>query len=346
MELLNSNGKVTWESPSNIALIKYWGKLPGQLPMNASLSITLKKCITRTEVIYNLSKDTPNSLIFTLNGKEEKSFTSKINNYLQALEVFIPEIENFNYSIHSYNTFPHSSGIASSASAFSALALCFYDIWNKSANSQVLDSIKVSEFARLGSGSAARSVFGGMSLWGKTNLMDGSSNEFAIPVHYNHSFGKLFDAILIVNSAKKKTSSTAGHALMDNHPFREGRLNQASHNLAQLLKAIKFADFELFSEIVENEAMTLHALMMSSPGGGYFLFHENTVKIINIIRNARKQTGIKCCFTLDAGPNIHLIYPESERNMVLELIQNEISILLENNYWIDDEMGEGPIKIN
>jgi diphosphomevalonate decarboxylase len=101
---------------------------------------------------------------------------------------------------------------------------------------------------------------------------------------------------------------------------------------------------ERFIEIVENEALSLHGLMLSS-NPGYFLFEQHTIDIIDEIRSFRQSSGIPVCFTLDAGPNVHLLYPPAEKPAVVEWISNSLAPLCHNGKWIDDGMGKGPVQL-
>ncbi|HSV75642.1 MAG TPA: hypothetical protein VLH37_01295, partial [Bacteroidales bacterium] len=153
------------------------------------------------------------------------------------------------------------------------------------------------------------------------------------------------DAILIADDSEKSVSSSQGHALMQNHPYRETRIAQAEKNINNLLHALKTGDESLFVEIVENEALSLHGLMMTS-NPGFVLMKPATLAMIEKIRNFRKGTGINICFTLDAGPNIHLVYLEKDRQAVSEFIDKELAGLCKNGNWIDDMVGPGPVKLS
>ncbi len=334
--------KVIKRSPSNIALIKYWGKKGNQIPANPSLSFTLSKSYTETEIIYYPKKDKGISIEFLFEGKKNEHFEQKIKVYLEKIVPFFPFLNKLHLKINSKNSFPHSTGIASSASSMSALALCLCEIEKKHydtlrTNEDFLQ--KASFIARLGSGSAARSVFSYAATWGEFVENPVSSDEYASPLLFelHPIFKNYHDAILIVSSKTKKVSSSAGHALMPKHPFAKARFNQAKNNLKLLLKALETGNQNVFIEIVENEALTLHALMMSS-SPGYILMEPATLQIIEKIRQYRQKTGIKLCFTLDAGPNVHLLYTVNDSDKVEKFIEKELSAYCENNLWIKDEI--------
>jgi len=337
---------ICWQSPSNIALIKYWGKYGIQLPQNPSLSITLNNAVTKTKVTYAYSTTGKIETQLVFNDGEAPLFHEKINVFLKSILPIFPFLSQLKMTIESSNTFPHSAGIASSASAMSALALCLCSIENKlfSSLSNASDFFnKASYVARLGSGSASRSVYGGLVLWGKYDEINESSNEFAVPLRENihPNFATLHDAILIVSDQEKKVSSTKGHSLMHGHPFEKARFEQARANMKVLLSALKDGDIPQFIEVVENEALSLHAMMMTSKES-FLLMEPATIHIIDKIRFFRKENKVDICFTLDAGPNIHLIYSEKDKHHVKGFIKNDLlkNGLIKN--WIDDCVGDGP----
>lgn len=337
--------EITWHSPSNIALVKYWGKHGRQLPKNASLSMTLKNASTGTQMLYRSSKNGLKATYF-FEGKRNKEFEAKVLKFLQGLLSELPFLNEFELKFKSENNFPHSTGIASSASSMSAIALCLVSL-EEIVKGEKHDPDKfytrASYFARLGSGSACRSVYGNYALWGKEEQLEGSSNEFAVPytLPVHEKFQQMGDLVLLVSSEQKSVSSTLGHQLMGVHPFAEARYQQAESNLQALMVAMQVGDFDSFSCVVENEAMTLHALLMTSSDEG-LLMKPNTISIINEIRSFRFDSGLQICFTLDAGPNVHLLYPMSERDKVLDFVNFRLKRFCEKGKWIDDQIGSGP----
>ena len=338
-----------WKSPSNIALIKYWGKLPGQFPRNASLSFGLSKSVTQMQVKVIFDEVEDMCLDFRFEGQSQPAFAERIQKYLIKLQPSLEYLKTARVIINSRNSFPHSSGIASSASAMGSLALCLMDIAYQQKNKDIDHAFysRASFLARLGSGSAARSVFPGYVVWGKTTTVDGSSDEQAVGLNdqIHPGFKKLNDAVLITSSGQKAISSSAGHAMMDDHPYARARYQQAENNLMELTQALKAGDEAQFIKLVENEALSLHALMMSSENG-FTLLNEHTWKIIAEIRKFRESTGIFVCFTLDAGPNVHLLYKPVDKNAIVQWIEQKLLVFCEANQWIDDAMGMGPVKMN
>jgi diphosphomevalonate decarboxylase len=345
-------GSITWRSPSNIAIIKYWGKYGIQLPKNPSLSLTLASSCTDTNLEYSFKDDIPDGqidLAFYFHQEENEAFRKKVLEFLKSLLPVFPFLSQLNLTVRTGNSFPHSAGIASSASAMSALALCLCSLEDKlfgTLRDQEVFDQKASWLARLGSGSACRSIFPHAAVWGETTHVKGSSNEYAVPVgdQIHEVFRNYHDDILIVSRAEKAVSSRAGHALMDGNPYAEPRYAQARVRLEALLHAMKTGDLETFGKIAEDEAMTLHALMMCS-NPSYTLIRPDTLAIIEKIRQYRADTGHPVYFTLDAGPNVHLLYPGEIVHEVRAFIDEHLLEHCEDNYVQQDWVGEGPEEL-
>lgn len=343
-----SSGKVSWQSPSNIALVKYWGKYGEQMPMNPSVSFTLQNSNTQTCLSFEKKQSERFDFEVYLDGKREVSFEPKIQKFFERVEVYLPFLKDFKFKIETTNSFPHSSGIASSASGMSALALCLMDMERQMQPAITTDYFneKASFLARLGSGSACRSVEGPLIVWGEHAEINGSNNCFGIkyPFDVHQNFNDYQDTILLVDKGEKQVSSTLGHDLMLDHPFAEQRFRQAKENLLKLRPVFKNGDLSEFTKIVESEALSLHAMMMTSMP--YFiLMKPNTLEIINRIWKFRDETGSKVCFTLDAGANVHVLYPKLEKDNVLHFIKKELLQYCKNGEFIEDEVGLGATNI-
>lgn len=336
-----------WKCPSNIALVKYWGKRDFQKPMNPSLSFVLQHAFTETSV--ELHKDGDQKVEFYFEGAAS-SFGERIEKYLNHVSVRLPWVNKFHFRIHSSNSFPHSAGIASSASSFGALALCLteldFAISGKETNCPEFWQ-KSSELARMGSGSACRSVYPGFVLWGQTRLFESCSDEYAIPLSegVHPIFYGLRDAILMVDSGTKEVSSSVGHRLMDEHFYQRSRIAQAHENINELYLALLTGDLEKFVAVVENEALSLHAMMMTS-NPSFLLLKPNSLELISRIRRFREMTQTPVCFTIDAGPNIHLLYFQENEPDVKAFIERELLVFCENRTWIDDGIGNGPERLS
>jgi diphosphomevalonate decarboxylase len=339
------SGKVTWSSPSNIALVKYWGKEGNQIPKNPSVSFTLENCKTITTLSFT-RKESKEDFSFDVffEGKKNEAFKPKINTFFNRVLEYVPFLKDYHFKIETSNTFPHSSGIASSASGMSALAMCLMSVENllnpELSNAYLIQ--KGSFLARLGSGSACRSIEGDVVVWGKHDLIDGSSDLFGIkyPHEVHANFKNYQDTILLVDKGEKQVSSTVGHDLMHGHAYADLRFKQAHDNMSKLIDVFKSGDINTFIEIVESEALSLHAMMMTSIP--YFiLMKPNTLEIINKIWKFRETTDLSICFTLDAGANVHVLYHEKNSDKILEFIKNELVAYCQNGHYICDKIGLG-----
>lgn len=348
------SGKVTWESPSNIALVKYWGKKKDQIPENPSISFTLNNCKTITTLSFTKKAATANfEFDVFLDGEKKEDFKPKIETFFKRIEVYLPFLKHYKFKIETSNTFPHSSGIASSASGMSAIALCLMSIEKQLLSGVTLGAVerslsenyfnkKASFLARLGSGSACRSIEGDLVVWGKTDAILGSTDLFSVkyPYKVHENFKDYQDTILLVDKGEKQVSSTVGHNLMHHHPYAKNRFQQAHDNLDKLKTILKSGDLDGFIALIESEALTLHAMMMTSMP--YFiLMKPNTLEIINKIWMFRQETGLHISFTLDAGANVHILYPKKETSKILEFIKNELVAYCQNGHYICDQIGYG-----
>lgn len=341
-------GSVSWQSPSNIALIKYWGKYEPQLPQNPSLSFTLKNCHTQTRLSYTPKNSDNFEFEVYRNGTREESFEPKIATFFERISPYLSFLKSYKFRIETANSFPHSSGIASSASGLSALALCLMSI-EKIMDTSIDDKFfneKASFLARLGSGSAARSIEGSIVVWGEHPKIWNSNNLTGIkyPMEVHSVFQNYQDTILLVDKGEKQVSSTVGHQLMHNHPFAAQRFKQAEENLSKLIPILQNGNLTEFIQIVELEALSLHAMMLTSTP--YFiLMKPNTLEIINHIWEYRKKTGSNLCFTLDAGANVHLLYPQNEYAEIQKFIDEKLKYYCVNNEFINDEVSLGAFRL-
>ncbi len=344
-------GKVRWKAPSNIALVKYWGKKTNQIPANPSVSFTLNACATTTSMHFKKSATATDDFSFDLffEGQPKADFKPKIALFFERILPYMPFLKNYHFTIETSNSFPHSSGIASSASGMAALSLCLMEIEQKMSSNTDEESFykKASFLARLGSGSASRSIKGSLVQWGNHKGTNGSSDLIAIPYPYkvHEVFNSFYDAILLVDKGQKQVSSTVGHKLMHNHPFAEQRFIQAHENLTALQGIFEEGDLDNFIKIVESEALTLHAMMMTSTPY-YVLMKPNTLHIMERIMAFRNATKTPVCFTLDAGANVHVLYPESVKEKVYQFIKDELVAFCENGQYICDKIGFGAKKLH
>lgn len=344
-------GAIRWRSPSNIALVKYWGKHGNQLPRNPSISFTLDGAATDTTLHFAVRGQAGEGVDVQLylDGELNKGFTERTKLFLDKLLPVYPFLKQLSLIIKTRNSFPHSAGIASSASGMSALALCLVSL-EETLFTPFKDRAeffsKASYLARLGSGSACRSVYGGAAVWGVLPALSGSSDEFAVSVTESlHTvFQDFHDDILLISKSEKSVSSRAGHGLMEGNPYAAARYAQATRRTDEMLTLLRSGNVERFGEILESEALTLHALMMSSHPP-YLLMRPNTLAVIERIHDYRSATGRPLYFTLDAGPNLHLLYPHSIAEEVKTFIREQLLYFCEDKMYLADRVGKGPERL-
>jgi len=287
--------KATAKAPANVAFIKYWGKKDKALriPQNDSLSICLDKEFTFTTVEFR--KGFPEDKIFIdgrkILGEEKKRVVSHLNRIRKKAGI------GFFALVVSKNSFPIASGLASSASGFAALTLAA----SKAAGLN-LSERELSRLARLASGSACRSIPDGFVYWQAGNS---DENSYAYSL-YSPSYWSLRDVVLIVQTKKKKVSSTQGHLLAGKNPFLKARLSLVKENIKKIKKALKNKDFSLLGKVIEAEALSLHSVMLTSQPALIY-WQPATLAIIHQVIDLREKKKIESYFTIDAGPNVHLI---------------------------------------
>lgn len=284
----------TARAGANIAFIKYWGNLDEalRLPLTNSLSMTLDTAVTETAVTFDpdLEED-----VLVLNGKVTAGPPrERVSRHLDHLRAYAGV--TWRARVVSQNTFPTGAGIASSASAFAALTVAA-----AAALGVELSPRELSALARLGSGSAARSIFGGyVELIAGARHEDAYAVQVAPPEHWS-----LVDIVAVVSRHHKAVGSTGGHALAHTSPLNPARLTHVHTALARARSAILARDIETLGEVMELDALTMHAVMMTSrPSLLYWL--PGTLAVMHAVRSWRRE-GIPVYFTIDAGPNVHVI---------------------------------------
>ncbi|MEW6284691.1 MAG: diphosphomevalonate decarboxylase [Chloroflexota bacterium] len=300
---MSSNPTATAVAFANIAFIKYWGNRDHalRLPMNGSISMNLDGLFTRTTVSFQPSLPFDELVI---NGREVTGpgleRVSAILDLIRGMAGIGERAE-----VITENNFPSGAGIASSASAFAALALA-----GSRAAGLTLSEAELSRLARRGSGSAARSIPSGFVEW-QAGTGDEDSFAFSIapPEHW-----QLVDCIAIVSAAHKKTGSTEGHALAPTSPLQAARVADAPRRLDLCRSAILNRDFDAFAAIVELDSDMMHAVMMtSSPALHYW--QPASLSVMQAVRQWRGE-GLPVCYTVDAGPNVHVLCPQTEAQVV------------------------------
>lgn len=280
----------------NIALIKYWGNIDDdlRLPASPSISFNLAELNTRTTVSWQpeLRADR-----VEINGEEIVSgpVYERVVGHLDHVRK-MAAYHQYAF-VQSSNNFPTGAGIASSASAFAALSLAATAALGLHLSEQALSAL-----ARLGSGSAARSIPGGFVAWYTGQRHEDSYAEsFAPPEHW-----PLVDLIAIVNREHKRTGSTTGHAIAATSPLQATRIATAQERFDRCKAAILNRDFEALARVVELDSNIMHSVMMTSDPP-LFYWTPATLQIMRQIRQWRELGGFEICYTIDAGPNVHCI---------------------------------------
>lgn len=282
------------EAHPNIAFIKYWGDRNAALriPANGSISMNLRELLTRTQVTFDAELESDRLMI---NGQEVSGGALiRVSRFLDRVRSLSGR-SDFAWVI-SENNFPMGAGIASSASAFAALALAA-----SAAAGVSLSEAQLSRLARLGSGSACRSIPDGFVEW-QAGATDEDSFAWSIapPEHWG-----LVDCIAIVSQEHKATGSTEGHRLANTSPLQPARLADAPRRLEICRQAILQRDFEAFAWIVELDCNLMHAVMMTSQPPLLY-WQPSTIAVIHAVQEWRRQ-NLPVCYTIDAGPNVHVL---------------------------------------
>lgn len=298
---------------ANIALVKYWGRSDSRLniPLNDSVSMT--KCGTdgvklQSHTTIEFSEKYTDDTAF-LDGNPVSGVGCQVSgnkcqlsgrSFERVLAVVNPLRKKANCNLHfkmaSKNDFPTQSGLASSAAGFAALAAATAD-----ALKLKLTKEELSTYARLGSGSACRSIHGGFVQWHK-----GTSHEtsFAEQICKPNDF-QMNAVIAIVSEEKKEVTSDAGHESSPTSPLNEMRVQKSQEHAVQVKKAILDNDFSTAGKIAEQSCMMMHSVMLTSKPPLLY-WTADTGKIIKKVHQAR-ENGLECYFTIDAGPNVHVL---------------------------------------
>ena len=328
-------GKASCRAGSNIAFIKYWGvadaasaAIGGQrpvasedlnIPLNNSISMTLADAHTTTTVAWDSSSNLPTDRIVIDGVQLQGAPAERIVAHIDRLRALAGV--SHKARVVSNNNFPMASGIASSASGFAALTVAA-----SAALGLQLDATQLSAVARQASGSASRSLFGGFVEWergwgqgageeergereGESLLSPHStfldSGSVAHQMHDEEHWA-LRDVIAIVSAGAKRVSSSSGHRLAATSPFNAARTQCVSEWLATVRRAIAERDFSLLGPVLEADALAMHAVMMTS-APSLLYWQAGTLEVLHAVRAWREEEGVPVYFTIDAGPNVHLI---------------------------------------
>lgn len=322
------SNKSFYRAHTNIALIKYWGKRNHQLhlPQTSSLSLTLDGFYTDTRVTLDpsLNKDT-----FELDGMSQSA------DHIRAfLDIFRQESGNHTFAkVESYNQVPTAAGLASSASAFAALACASNDAFGTHFDNRTLSTI-----ARQGSGSACRSLFGGFVLWHKGDN-DNSLNSYSEMID-SAEFDIAMIAV-VVNADHKKISSRVGmEYTVKTSPFYALWPEEVEKDLNEIIPAIENQDVDKIGEIAEHNAMKMHASMIASrPSFTYW--EKDSLLAMELVRNLREE-GLSCYYTMDAGPNVKIICPMSQTEEIINVFKK----YFDEDKLIVSKPGSAPYLVN
>ena len=301
----------------NIAFIKYWGNRDHalRLPANGSISMNLAEIHTRTQVSFSPELSTDS---LALNGQPVGGAAlHRVTHFLDLVRELAGK--QLSAAVISENNFPTGAGIASSAAAFAALSLAATH-----AIGLHLGESELSRLARRGSGSACRSVPPGFVEWRPgSDDHDSFAVSLAPPEHWD-----LADCVAIVQAGEKAVGSSEGHGLANTSPLQAARLSDAGRRLAICRRAILEREFDALAEVVELDSNLMHAVMMTSQPP-LFYWQPASLQIMHSVAVWRRA-GLPVCYTLDAGPNVHVICPAESAALVKEqlLEQSEVTDVL------------------
>jgi diphosphomevalonate decarboxylase len=326
--------RVTVAAPANIAFIKYWGArdLQRAIPVNPSISMTLTRCVSETTV-ERLDPGSPDeALLMGPDGLAPAtgSFRQRILDHLGRLRAWAGVSDGFRVATR--NSFPASAGMASSASGFAALTTAVVAVLERHE-----DEATLSELARLsGSGSASRSVIGGYVEWPAPDSGDRChAVQIAPPEHWD-----LCDVVALVQEGPKKVSSLDGHVRAVTSPHFDRRLEQVGDRLVEVRAAIAARDIERLGVVLEEDAIELHLIAMSSRPP-IFYWAPPTLAVMSAIRDLR-ASGTSAWVTMDAGANVHVICePDAEQRVVETLIEVDGIVDV-----LRDRVGPGPQRLD
>ncbi|MCY3711151.1 MAG: diphosphomevalonate decarboxylase [Caldilineaceae bacterium] len=309
-----SERKATCRAGSNIAFIKYWGVAGSgedlNIPLNNSISMTLADAHTTTTVAWDDGANLPTDTVAIDGVQLQGAPAERIVAHLDRLRALAGVSDRAR--VVSNNNFPMASGIASSASGFAALTVA-----GAAALGLRLDATRLSAVARQGSGSASRSLFGGFVEWergwgggeeseeerGGESLLD--SRSVARQLHSEDHWA-LRDVIAIVSAGAKRVSSSSGHRLAATSPLNAARTRRVGAWLDTVRQAIVERDIRLLGPVLELDALAMHGVMMTSTPSLLY-WQPGTLEVLQAVRSWREDEGVPVYFTIDAGPNVHLI---------------------------------------
>ena len=289
--------KATAFAPVNVALIKYWGKQDEKLrlPVNSSLSVNLTKMGTVTTVEW-------------VRGLKQDEADERMIIHLDKIRRLVKI--NLKVRVTTQNNFPVSAGLSSSASGFAALTLAA-----TAAAGLKLSEKDLSRLARLGSGSACRSIPAGWVEWRKGNDQTSYAQTIFPANHWD-----LRILVVILSQKEKKVSSTDGQMSAATSPFFVKRIKGIDKKIINIKQAIKEKNFRKMGEITEEDCLNMHSVMLTQKSSLIYWLPE-TVRVMRAVRNWRTK-GLESYFTINTGQNVFVFCePENEDKLVDKLLQ-------------------------
>jgi diphosphomevalonate decarboxylase len=315
--------KTTVIAPSNIAFIKYWGKKDEvlRLPENGSISMTLDNLLTKTSVEFSNDLETDEVWI---NGEQNEKKSARVIKHLDRVRKMSGL--NLKAKVESSNNFPTGTGLSSSASGLAALSLAA-----SKAAALDLNEKELSILARQGSGSACRSIPSGFVQW-----LDGDTSDtsYATTI-FDKNHWDIADVVAVVNQGPKDVSTTEGMQSASSSNFYQTRLNGMTNKLNLCRSLIEKKDFTQFGDLIEAEALELHAIMLTSHPSLIYL-EPASIKLFKFIKNLRKE-GLEAYFTVNTGQDVHII---CQRKLVEKLVE-KLSEMPEVKETIVNFVGDG-----
>lgn len=324
--------KVTAVAPANLAVVKYWGArdLSRGVPHHPSISLTMTRCRSRCTVE---ARGTGEDEVLRSDSRGElrpaaEAFAAPVRRQVERLRRAADDAPPLRIATH--NTFPTGAGLASSASGFAALTLAAGRAFGLD-----FSAAELSVWARRsGSGSAARSALGGYVEWpsAASDSLEAPARQLAPPTHWD-----LRDLVAVVDETSKAVSSREGHRRAASSPHFGKRLELVPGRLEKARTAVRERDLGLLGEVLEREAVELHLIAMSSRPP-VFYWSPATLSVLEAVRGLRADEGVEAYFSVDAGPNVHVVCgPEAE-----ERVERRLQELPGVDRVIGDRVGPGP----
>ena len=321
LSVLENDFEVYCSAPSNIAFLKYWGKkdAKNQIPAGPSFSMTLENCRSQTKAA--ILESSANDHMIELNGKVlSRVAQPKLFQHLDRLKSLFPQSKSY-LALVSQNLFPTGAGIASSASGYAALTVAAIAAFEQVTSLEALVARgwsldKLADLARLGSGSACRSLHGGYIVW---DTRQHDHHQQLIYQTHQHDKWNLADTVVLISKEEKETSSSTAHQASWGSPFFQPRLAGLRERLDQMIMAVEHQDLDTLGSLIETDANEMHAIIHTGVPSVQYITQES-IEVMTWVRSMRNQNKLKAYYTIDAGANIHLICEYVEQSRLVRLL--------------------------